>query len=224
MIYERVEPASPIQQGDIFRDVPRIDISLQDLTVLERTEENASFQALSWLDAIDTEGELVPSATDEEQPFLRALLPVSRVCAIVITQNCDALRAEDLSLCEIAPLSQLNRSFANVTSPKRLSQMLTKQDSENVRWFYLPPDALMPFQERMGVDFRSVLRLPRVHLATMSELRVGRLNPLAYDHFREKLASFFRRYAYDAWYPLNKEEFEAYRSDYPDIAPFPWQR
>ena len=58
----------------------------------------------------------------------------------------------------------------------------------------------------------------------MRELRVGRLKDMANEHFREKLASFFRRYAYNAWYPLTKEEFEAYEKENPGTEPYNWQR
>jgi len=41
----------------------------------------------------------------------------------------------------------------------------------------------------------------------------------------EALAHFFRRYAYNEWYPLTKEEFAAYAADCPEpVAPYSWQR
>ena len=62
----------------------------------------------------------------------------------------------------------------------------------------------------MAVDFRSVFSLDREDLTRFEAHRVGRLNPVATEHFREKLAEFFRRYPYDPWYPLSREEFEIY--------------
>ena len=77
MIYEPVERHVPIQQGDIFRDVPSIDISLQDLTIVE-PEEGATPQirALSWLDVLSTEAaSQTPGDAAEHPPFIHALLP-----------------------------------------------------------------------------------------------------------------------------------------------------
>jgi hypothetical protein len=57
-------------------------------------------------------------------------------------------------------------------------------------------------------------------------MRVARLVSPAIEHFRERLGEFYRRYPYDEWYPLNPDEFAAYRADKkddPDIKPFSWQ-
>ena len=53
---------------------------------------------------------------------------------------------------------------------------------------------------------------------------MARLNDLADEHFRERLAEYFRRYPYDEWYPLDKAELEEYRRSKPEpIQPYPWQ-
>jgi hypothetical protein len=119
----------------------------------------------------------------------------------------------------------MNKGYATMTSPARWSKELSKQDSENVRFFYCPPDRSMGFSERMAVDFRSILRLPGPQLDDLKAFRVGRLNRVAYEHFREKMAQYFRRYPYDPWFPLNKEEFELYAKEYPagSVKPFDWQ-
>jgi hypothetical protein len=55
---------------------------------------------------------------------------------------------------------------------------------------------------------------------------MGRLKDMADEHFREKIAQYFRRYPYNEWYPLSQEEYKHYtindetRSDSP---PYPWQ-
>jgi hypothetical protein len=46
---------------------------------------------------------------------------------------------------------------------------------------------------------------------------------MADEHFRERIADFFRRYPYDEWYALNHEELAAYQQEYPDTNPYPWQ-
>ena len=58
----------------------------------------------------------------------------------------------------------------------------------------------------------------------INELRKGRLNEIAYEHYRESVAQYFRRYPYDEWYPLNKEELTEYKREKEDIEPFDWQR
>ena len=55
------------------------------------------------------------------------------------------------------------------------------------------------------------LRVRRVELETLRDLRRGRLNFLADEHFRERIGEFFRRYPYDEWYALNREELGAVR-------------
>ncbi|WP_155996384.1 hypothetical protein [Verrucomicrobium sp. 3C] len=49
------------------------------------------------------------------------------------------------------------------------------------------------------------------------------MNGIADEHFRERIAEFFRRYPYDEWYPLNQDELQTYLEEYPDAKPFPWQ-
>lgn len=228
MIYQHVDDDTSIEQGDIFRDLPRIDMSLDAIAVLARDEESTNIEAreLSWTEAIEDSTILKTMQTADQQQLrvLRAILPVCPVSAIVITQNCDAVRAEAISLCEIAPLRNVAKHLANITSPARLAKELTRQGTDHVRWFYLPPDASTNFNERMAVDFRSVLRIARANLETFRNHRLGRLNKVAYEHFREKLAEFFRRYPYDPWYPLNKEEFAVYAAENDGVQPFDYQK
>jgi len=79
----------------------------------------------------------------------------------------------------------------------------------------------------MAVDFLSTLRIPREDLENLRHLRRGRLNSTADEHFRERVAEFFRRYAYNEWYPFSKDEFEAYKQGHPEeasiILPYPYQ-
>ena len=71
-------------------------------------------------------------------------------------------------------------------------------------------DAAFGLGARSAVDFRVVLPVPRLDLESMRDLRIARLNQVAREHFREALSHFFRRYAFNEWYPLNREEFNAY--------------
>jgi hypothetical protein len=83
----------------------------------------------------------------------------------------------------------------------------------------------MGFAEPMVANFGIVIRVSRIDLEELRENRIGRLNDVAIAHFRESFSQFFRRYAYDEWYPLSKDQFDAYAADYSEaIKPYPWQR
>src|SRR5437773_76863 len=88
MIYTRVDAEVPIRQGDIFRGIPRIDCSLGRLAILD---EDDSHREVSWSEIL----------RENAYDTVTALLPLKPVQAIVITQNCDAVRGEYLCLCEI---------------------------------------------------------------------------------------------------------------------------
>ena len=77
---------------------------------------------------------------------------------------------------------------------------------------------------KMAVDFPVTIRVPRQDLEALRHLRRGRLNPIADEHFREKISEFFRRYPYDEWYPLSASEFDEYTMEYPEARPFNWQK
>ncbi len=104
--------------------------------------------------------------------------------------------------------------------------LITKHARLNLKWFYLPADSSIGFTDKMAVDFHSVLRVSRTYLEqNLAQLRLGRLNQIATEHFRERLSEYYRRYPYDEWYPLDKAEYEEYRRSKPEpLEPFPWQR
>jgi hypothetical protein len=219
VIYEAVAPDAPIQQGDIFRSIPRVDISLLQMTVLVKENDEEEARELAWTDAL-----LNPGAADKSNGgCISGILPIHPVHAVVITQSCDALRAEAISLCEIAPMSQV---MGNAIQPgsKKWVTTLTRQSTENLRWFYLPPAESIGFADKMAADFRLVISVQRTDLETLRSLRVGRLNFVAYEHFREKLAEFFRRYPVNAWYPLSKQELETYAKESGPVEPYDWQK
>jgi hypothetical protein len=155
---------------------------------------------------------------------VRAIMPARPVAAIVVSQDCDALRAPDLTLCEIRPFQDVERKSKDTTSPRRWVSILTQQARINQKWFYLPPDPRVGFRARMAVDFLVAFCLPRVELEELRGRRAGRLNEYAQAHFRERIAEFFRRYPYDEWYALDAAELAVYQRDHPDAEPYPWQR
>ncbi len=208
MIYDFSPIDAPIRQGDIFIGLPRIDMSLQEVPVIEADGEQT---IRSWAEI------------SEEGSPVTAILAVRPVAAIVATQDCDAVRAPDITLCEIRYFPEVERRCIETSSPKSWMRIITQQARLNQKWFYLPPDNRIGFDKKMGVDFMVTLRVPREELETLRYLRKGRLNSLADEHFRERISEFFRRYPYDEWYPLNDNEMKAYLHDYPDVKPFPWQ-
>jgi hypothetical protein len=136
------------------------------------------------------------------------------------------VRAPDICLCEVKPFVDVVK-VSEPRNDKKWTELLTTSAIKNLKWFYLPSDPTVGFADRRAVDFQAVLRIPREELERARHLRVGRLNPVADEHFRERLAEFFRRYPYNEWYPFSKAEFEAYRAQRPEeaatIKPYPYQ-
>ncbi len=212
MIYDIPDPQAPIRQGDIFRQIPRVDLDPARLLVVSDSVHQKT-EVLDWL-KIATRAARTP-----------ALVTIRPVYAIVITQDCDAGRVEDISLCEVDRFDVVYPAGKDAKYPKRTMDLITKQSRVNLKWFYLPREPRIEFEAPMAADFQSVLRVPRTYLEeNIAALRLARLNQIADEHFRERLAEYFRRYPYDEWYPLDKAEFDEYRRSKPEpIQPFPWQ-
>ena len=210
VIYEETAEDDAIRQGDIFYHIPRVDVALTPLMAL--TDDG--LEETEWTKVIES-GESVAVVST-----------VTPVITIVVTQDCDAARATEISLCQIRAFTEVEgaaRSIAAKNPAKTWRSIITKQARLNQKWFYLPKDEMMGFDEKKGVDFQSPLRVPRAFLETFKKYRKGRLNELAYAHFRERISEFYRRYPYDEWYPLDKEEFDNYLEENTDAKPFPWQ-
>jgi len=213
MIYETVSTDLSIKQGDIFRGIPRVDFSLSSVAVIDEDETR---RQATWRDLLSENG----GSTE-----VAAVLPMKSVDAIVITQNCDAVRGEYLCLCQIDDFLEVTGKKDNPPrNPKKWQTLITQHSRTNQRWFYLPADPIFGFNDKKAVDFRVILRVPRADLESLKELRVCRLGSVATEHFREAMAHFFRRYPYDEWYPLTKEEYQAYcESKQEPARPYPWQ-
>lgn len=207
MIYEFPDVSAPIRQGDIFSGLPRVEISLKNVVLINETGE---YEA-KWTD-IAQKGDPV-----------NIIVPVRPVVAIVATQDCDAIRSRDITLCEIRAFKDIERKSKDTRSPKSWKNIITQHARINQKWFYLPPDGKLGFSEKMAVDFMVTLRVSRAELEELRDMRKGRLNNIADEHFRERIGEFFRRYPYDEWYPLDQDELNAYTKEYPETKPFPWQ-
>ena len=207
MIYEYPEPNAPIRQGDIFPRLPRIELSLQHVILAERDGQ----RVVRWDDL------------DNLQESSKMIVPVRPVAAIVTTQDCDALRSRDITLCEIRPFLSVEGKAHENTKAKGYKNLLTQHARINQKWFYLPPDERVGFRQKMAADFLVTLCLPLNDLMALRPQRRGRLNNLAEEHFRERISEFFRRYPYDEWYALDEHEFAEYKKQYPEVEPFAWQ-
>lgn len=136
-------------------------------------------------------------------------LPLSHVDGIVITQDCDTNRCDEICFACINDLTQINEDFSEKENPKNTLAILKKELTKaraHSKWFYLPPDSSMSFSKRMAADFRNLFVLPRTDLQKLHGHRIGRLNFEAIKHFRITLANYFTRYAYNDSYPFSKDE------------------
>jgi hypothetical protein len=212
VIYESVEPTAPVRQGDIFLRIPRIDVNLSRLVAISPTS-----------------GPLIGSwkvfeRNDEPTTIAATVRPV---IGVVISQDCDASRSEDISFCEARRFGLVDgkaKDFATLKAKARQS-ILTTHSRVNQKWFYMPTDAAFSITEPMAVDFRIPIRVLRENVEEMRATnRVGRLNEVAYAHFRERISEFFRRYPHDEWYALTSDELAEYPAAKAGLAdPFPWQ-
>jgi hypothetical protein len=210
LIYEFPDATKDIRQGDIFVNLPRIDLSLDKLTIVEEDEK-----------PVETSWETI---VEENTPAVTALVGMRPVSAIVITQDCDAQWGNQITLCEIRPfVNVVGLTVPNGVTARWWVSRITERCKTNLKWFYLPPDQRIGFDDRMAVDFQVTISAPLEDLKKYRSYRTGRLIPDADEHFRERLSEFFRRYPYDEWYPLNPEELAAYRSEHPEAEPKQWQ-
>ncbi|MGI6139111.1 MAG: hypothetical protein ACOYI9_08755 [Candidatus Hydrogenedentales bacterium] len=207
MIYDFPDTSAHIRQGDIFIDLPRVEMSLKTVTIFNDVDQRVT----NWMEIAEKGDEV------------SIIVPVRPVAAIVATQDCDAVRSPDITLLEIRNFRDVERKSQNTTSAKSWKNLITQHARLNQKWFYLPPDDRIGFGDKMAVDFMVTLRVRRRELEELRCLRKGRLNKVADEHFRERIGEFFRRYPYDEWYPLDQEEWKAYKNEYSDAKPFPWQ-
>lgn len=197
MIYEFPSSDQPIKQGDIFKSLPHVFLDPSKLIVFENDQPTIPH---SWLEEM-------------EKQEISVLATVEPKYGIVVNQDCDTSRDTFIAFFEICPFSEVTKLTTKPT-PEWWAKNLTKAARENLKWFYLPSDERIGFSEKMAANFQTIIPVKtRFLVNNLAQLRIGRLNPEADEHFREHIAQYFRRYPYDEWYPLNKEEFEAYKKD-----------
>ncbi len=212
MIYSPVGVTEPIRQGDVFRDVPMVDLRLSALSVIGLDDE---LRQTTWRDILAGRG---------GSGAVTAVLPLRPVTGMVITQNCDSARGQFLSPCQVGDYLEAFSLKEPPKNPKKWKSLIVEKARTNSRFFYLPADETFGLRTRQAADFRVVFSMPRVDLESLRDRRVAKLSTHAAEHFREALAHFFRRYAYNEWYPLDPEEFQSYADDCGEkIEPYPGQ-
>lgn len=107
---------------------------------------------------------------------LQIVASVRSVAAIIVTQDCDALRASDVTLSEIRGFRDVEHKCKDTIKPEKWKNVITQQARLNLKWFYLPPDSEVGFKEKMAVDFQTIIRVNRIELEERrATLRRGRL-------------------------------------------------
>ena len=189
MCYDLLESDCPIRQGDIFYPLPRTEISLNNMQSLQKVGESTMAAVVSNWDSLQDREEIVISTA------------LKKTWGIVATQNCDASRIPSISLFQIEPHQDIIR-----TPPKDSKGwigVLTDRTCKNASWLYLPKDERLEIKDRMIINFHKVFQVPRLDLENNIKLRKGRLGNVAYEHYRESIAQYYRRYPYNEWYPMN---------------------
>jgi hypothetical protein len=193
--YEELDGDQPIRQGDIFFPLPCTNISLDEVQAIS---EDGDLEATNWA-----------KAHGKEEIFATVVL--EKTWGIVATQDCDATWRSSISLFRIRPFKDVYGNRPNRDSG--WISVLTERTCKNASWFYFPKDTDIGINEEMAVNFHEVFQVERVDLEKYINLRKGRLAYFAYEHYREAIAQYFRRYPYNEWYPFNKAQLEAYAND-----------
>ena len=189
MIYTSVKEIEPIRQGDIFFNLPFVRYNLRELYVYFNENE---FNLTSWIDV--------------KENTINGVANFEKVYGIVLSQDCDCLRNPYLSLIMIIPY---NRNF---TSVKRGMQEILIINNRSPSLMYLPPDNNFRIREKMLIDFSQIFHIFREDLEYFKKLRLCRLNSEGLEHFCNKVSDYFRRYAYDEYYPFDPEEMDEYEN------------
>ena len=187
MIYEAVSLSDDLRQGDIFWRLP---FSYFNLDVLFVYTDDSTSEEISWQNL--------------NKENIQVLASIEKVYAIVLSQDCDCLREEYISLIVVSEW------LKEYTKSKKWMEEIIKLNRVSPSKMYLPPDNNFNINKRMHIDFSQIFNLKRENLNGIKSLRLCRLNEEAMDHFREKLAFYFHRYAFDEFYPLNKDEMSSY--------------
>jgi hypothetical protein len=211
--YDLLEPDCSIMQGDIFYPLPCAEINLAKMQALKKVSSQEMLATDSNWDSLSGQNNIVISVA------------VQKTWGIVATQNCDASRIPDISFFQIEPYRYINDRAPPEERHDSWISIITDRSCKNASLFYLPVDERLGISERMVINFHKVFRLPRLDLVNSIKLRKGRLTKVAYEHYRESIAQYYRRYPYNEWYSLNNDEaaFYASKGRCKEEDLYPWQ-
>ncbi len=207
MVYDVVAADAPLRQGDILYPIPMIaPPALDSIELLTKDGE----KLVDW------------SATFAGQDDHIITAKITPVCGIVATQDCDACRSPEISCFYVGDFYNVSRLTPATSIDKQTSLIMSQTQIAN-KWFYLPPDEEFGFAGPMAANFLRIFQLDMESLIPkLPELRRGRLNDIAYEHYRECIAQHFRRYPFNPWYPLTKEQFAVCKDE--NKFPYEWQK
>jgi hypothetical protein len=187
MIYDAVSEVDPIRQGDIFLDIPFFRFNLEKIPVFVTSGNLAPLQ---WSDITNDEVEILAS--------------LEKADGIVLSQDCDCLRSHSISFMRIIKWDK------SCESEKNWMNSIVELNTKKIDNFYLPINEELGLNERKIIEFATIFQLDRETLKSLKNFRRCRLNQEALEHFRWKIAHYFRRYSYDEYYPLTASEMDAY--------------
>lgn len=201
-MYKVPSSREPIRQGDIFRWLPKVELPYGPANLPLLYDPDG--REIDWL---------VEVAPNEQ--ISTATATVRTALGIVISQDCDASRCMNVVFAEIKPFIKIFPSFSESPTPRAVIDVVTTHSRKNQKWYFLAENVDLQFDKKMGVDFESIFEVRREMLEKYKEpMRIGRLDDdVAWPHFRERVAEFFRRYPYNEWYPLNSEEAKHYEEN-----------
>lgn len=212
-----------LNQGDIFISVPFVQLESKIITQMAESDNRLK------------EMDISSHVPDENQKTDLIVASIIWKPGIIISQNCDAAREEYLSFCEIRKLEDIDKDYAQIIHKGmvRTTEYLSKKEYQHqFKYFYLLQDPEIFDGNKMAVDFRRIYQVKKEIIDELKNKRITKLTDKSLDHFRSKLANYFKRFAYDGWYVLNKSEYDLFYNEakkkMPDhelslIKPCPWQ-
>ncbi len=213
-MYSFPDNNAPIRQGDIFRWLPKVNILLGDaqLPIMTKSDTDG-IHAIDWFQLAESGGTALTNTI------------IKPTIGIVLTQDCDASRCLNIVFSEVDLFSKIYSGYKDDLKPAKVVNIVTVHSRKNQKWYFLAENSRIGFSKKMGANFESVFEVPRTMLETYRDkMRLGRLDDdVAWPHFRERVAEFFRRYPYNEWYPLNLDEVKAYEEEKKTrVERYPW--
>lgn len=228
--YKSISLSDALEQGDIFDRLPIFNLDSEILTqmiVKESTPGNYDFDSKE----IDLK-DYVPDETEKIENVISSVLWRP---GIIITQNCDVVREDYLSFCEIRKLEDVDKQYAGLTKLDRKVEFLAKKEYKHqYKYFYLLQNQSIFNDNKMVVDFSRIYQVKREIIENLKNKRMIGLSSTPLEHLKIKLSNYFKRFAYDGWYVLNKEEYSVYcdfekknkisDEEFKLIKPYPWHQ